>query len=261
LDEPSPNRIVCTMTLEEAVHIPAAVRAKMEADYLPHQREARARGVPMLGSGRIFITAEEVITEAPLEYIPAYWKKLWGVDFGIGHPFGAALAAWDVDNDVIHVLHAFRMADALSIVHAAAMKKIGAAVPVAWPRDGTERDRNTGEPLSKAYKKHGLRMLDEHAAWEDGSMSTEAGIQEWDEREKSGRIKFAAHLSDLLEERRFYHRKDGQIIKIKDDILSAVRVLIMSKRYAKAVGLGGTYDRRSGQGQLAAGVDFDVHAG
>jgi hypothetical protein len=43
-----------------------------------------------------------------------------------------------------------------------------------------------------------------------------------------------AHLSDWLEERRFYHRKDGQIVKIKDDLLSATRVALMMKRYAKA---------------------------
>jgi hypothetical protein len=68
--------------------------------YLPHEREARARGVPMLGSGRIFMTPEDAITEPALEYIPAHWAKLWGIDPGIGHPFGAVLMLWDRDNDV-----------------------------------------------------------------------------------------------------------------------------------------------------------------
>src|SRR5262249_43568918 len=142
------------------------------------------------------------------------------------------------DNDVVHVHATVRMADALSIVHAAAMKRIASGVPVAWPRDGTERDKNTGEPLAKSYKAHGLKMLPDHATWEDGSVSTEAGIKEWDEREKSGRLKVAAHLADWLEERRFYHRKDGKIVKIKDDLMSATRIALMMKRFARAVPLG-----------------------
>jgi hypothetical protein len=30
-----------------------------------------------------------------------------------------------------------------------------------------------------------------HATWPDGSVSTEAGIAEWDEREQTGRLKVA----------------------------------------------------------------------
>jgi hypothetical protein len=72
----------------------------------------------MLGSGRIFMTPEDAITEPPLEYIPAHWAKLWGIDIGIGHPFGAVLMLWDRDNDVVHVHHVIRMADALPLMHA-----------------------------------------------------------------------------------------------------------------------------------------------
>jgi phage terminase large subunit-like protein len=240
-------------------HISAEAKKKIIEGYLPHEREARSRGVPILGSGRIFTTLESMVTEAPIEHIPSYWKKLWGIDFGIGHPFAAVLILWDADNDVIHVHETIRMADTLSIVQAAAMRKIAVGVPVAWPRDGTERDRNTGKPLSDGYKKHGLKMLDHHATWPDGSVSTEAGIEEMDEREKTGRLKYAAQLSDLLEERRFYHRKDGKIVKMKDDIMSALRICIMARRFARAVPLGAVDNRLPDErGGLAANVDFDL---
>ncbi len=259
VDEPSTERGITTMTLDDAHHIAPAVRQKMLDGYLPHEREARARGVPTLGSGRIFMASEETVVEAPLEYIPAYFTKIWGIDFGIDHPFAAALIIWDKDNDVIHVHHCIRISDALPIQHAAAMKPIGAAIPVAWPQDGTQR-RDDGKPMSDHYKRQGLLTLSEHATWPDGGVSTEAGILEMDERERSGRLKYAAHLSDILEERRFYHRKDGKIVKLKDDLLSAVRIAIMMKRYARAVPLGGKAAERMawGDGQLARGVDFDV---
>ena len=262
LDEPSPDRGVVSMTIEDALHISPEERTKIIAAFLPHEREARARGVPTLGEGRIFMAPEETILESPIEYIPAYWTKIWGVDFGIGHPFAAVLLLWDRDNDVIHVHHCIRIADALPIQHAAAMKPIGAAVPVAWPLDGTNR-RDDGKPLSDHYKRNGLLMLAGHATWPDGSVSTEAGVLEMDERERSGRLKVAAHLSDYLEERRFYHRKDGKIVKIKDDLMSACRIAIMQKRSSKAVALGGgAAQRYSGEVEsLATGLDFDVFSG
>ena len=153
LDEPDKDRIVTTITIDEATHISAETKARMISGYLAHEREARARGVPMLGSGRIFMAPEESIIEAPIEHIPSYWVKLWGIDFGIGHPFGAVLILWDRDNDVIHIHHTYRVVDALPIQHAAAMKLIGAAVPVAWPKDGGDREKGSGEPLGDLYKK------------------------------------------------------------------------------------------------------------
>jgi hypothetical protein len=248
------------MTLDDIPddgHLNAQTKQRMLDGYLPHEKEARARGVPSLGSGRIFTTPEANIVEPPMDWIPPYWKKLWGLDFGIMHAFAAVLVAWDVDNDTIHIHHAFRMADAISLAHVAAIKRVGAGVPVAWPHDGGERDRNTGEPLATAYRRLGLRMLHQHACWEDGSLSTEAGLMEWDEREKTGRIKVARHLSEWFEERRFYHRKDGKIVKIKDDLMSATRIALMGKRFARAVNLGPTAVQRSTP-TLATGDDFDL---
>jgi len=260
MDEPDEYRGVTSMTIDDALHIPESERAKIIAAFLPHEREARAKGVPMLGSGRIFMTPEANLAEAPIEYIPAHWTKLWGVDFGIGHPFAAALILWDRDNDVVHVHHVHRVADALPIQHAAAMKLIGANVPVAWPKDGADREKGSGEPLAAVYKRQDLIMLPEHATWPDGGVSTEAGILEMDERMKSGRFKVAAHLSDWFEEYRFYHRKDGQIVKLKDDLLSATRIAVMMKRFGRAVQLGGRRLPRD-TGIVAAGIDFDVFTG
>lgn len=262
LDEPSEDRGVTTITLEEAPHITPEAKARMIAGYLAHEREAREKGVPMLGSGAIFRTPESSIIEPTIERVPLHWRKIWGIDFGIGHPFAAALLLWeDPDGaDIIHVHHTIRMSDALPIVQAAAMKAVGIEVPVAYPKDGDDREKGSGDPLSNLYRKHELKMLPEFARWEDGGISTDAGIQEWDEREKTGRLKVAAHLSDWLEERRFYHRKEGKIVKLKDDIMSATRVGLMAKRFARPVPLGGVKAKRD-RGAPARGTDFDLFTG
>jgi phage terminase large subunit-like protein len=258
IDEPSPTRIVIGMTIEDAEHISESQRAKIISGYLPHEKEARERGVPVLGSGRVFTSSEESISEAPLSYIPLHWTKLWGIDPGIGHPFGAVLMIWDRDNDVIHVHHTIRMVDALPLQHWYAMKQIGADVPIAWPKDAGDREKSTGEPLAAQYRKHGARMLAEHAHWPDGGVSTEAGILEMDERMKTGRFKVSAQLADWFEEYRYYHRKDGQIVKLKDDLMSATRIAAMMKRYGKPVPLGPHQSPRGSNGGLAKGIDFDL---
>ncbi len=263
-DEPSPDRVITMMTIDDVAaephgHITPEDRDIIVAGYLPHEREARAKGIPLLGSGKVFITPEEDILEDAIEDIPAHWAKLVMLDFGIGHPFGWVLGLIDRDLDVIHIHTAQRMSDMVPAMHARNIMFIAAEVPVAWPHDGAQREKGTGIPLSRLYKAEGLKMLDKHAQFEDGTNSVEAGILEMDQRFKSGRLKFARHLTDLVEEYRFYHRKDGLIVKIKDDLMDCVRGIIMMKRFARVVALGGMQKRRRRQ-EVVDGLDFDVFA-
>lgn len=260
LNEPSEDRAVVTMTIYDAEHIPAEERDKIIAGWPAHEREARAKGIPMLGSGRIFQVAEEAIIEPPIEHVPLHWWKLWAIDFGIDHPFAAVLLLWDKDNDVIHVHHALKMPDAIPVVHAVPMKAVASSVPVAWPQDGTKRDWGDGKQVALKYKAAGLAMLPTHATWPDGSVSTEAAVLEMQERMATGRLKVANHLSEWLGEFRLYHRKDGVIQKINDDLLSATQKGIMAKRYARQVALGGGAFQRRRQ-LMAEGHDFDPFTG
>jgi phage terminase large subunit-like protein len=259
MDEPADSRAYIVMTIEDAEHIPAEKRAAIIAAWPAHERDARARGIPMMGSGRIFPYPHEAIIEQPILHIPAYWTKGWGIDFGINHPFAANLMLWDKDNDVIHVHATIRMADALPLQHAQPMLIQGAAVPVFWPQDGTQRSKDgTGEPLAAAYRKHKLLMHHEHSTWPDGGLSTEAAVIEMQERITTGRFKVASHLADWLHEYDMYHRKDGQIVKVNDDLISATQKGLMMKRFFRAVALGEKRTvRRRDEGQ-ARDVDFDL---
>lgn len=257
-----PSCCLTMLSIEDVDHYTKEERAAIIAQYPVHQRKARSYGIPMLGSGVIFLTPESMIVEEAIEQIPREWVKLWGIDFGINHPFAAVLAAWDKEADIIHITHALRIADsltgkpedALPSQHALPMKRIGAAVPVAWPHDGHARDKGSGKALSQTYRECGLNMLPEHATFEDGGYSTEAAVQEVQQRCVGGRFKVAAHLSEWLAEYRSYHRKDGLIVKLNDDLLSATFKIIMAKRFARAVPLGKQI-RRSGASELALGTN------
>src|SRR3990170_1571361 len=210
-----------TMTIDDAEHYTPAQRAAIIASYPLHEREARARGVPSMGSGLIFPVEESLIT-VPAFGIPAHVPRINGLDFGWDHPTAATSNAWDRDADVWYVTQAYRRSEASPILHAAAIKPWGAWIPVAWPHDGNN-DLAAGPALAGQYKAQGLKMLPEHATHEDGSNSVEAGLMDMLDRMQTGRFKVFAHLADFFEEYRMYHRKDGKVVKLMDDLICSIR--------------------------------------
>lgn len=230
-DEGAEDRAVISMTIEDADHYTPEERAKIIASYPAHERDARTKGIPTMGSGLIFPVIEDEIICEPFE-IPKHWVQLGGMDFGWDHPTAGANIAWDRDADVIYLTKDYRQRQATPIVHAAAFKAWGSWLPWSWPHDGNN-DTAAGENLSKQYRDQGLNMLPERATFEDGSNSVEAGLMEILDRMLTGRFKVFRTCGSFLEERRIYHRKDGKIVKERDDVISAARYAVMMKRFAK----------------------------
>ena len=77
-------------------------------------------------------------------------------------------------------------------------------------------------------------MLRERTMYESGDYSVEAGIADVLNRMQTGKLKIASHLGDIWEEFRLYHRKDGKIVKERDDLMDALRYAVMSIRHARA---------------------------
>lgn len=226
------HRHVTSMTIDDAEHYSEEQRKQIIASYPAHEREARAKGIPTLGSGLIFPVLEESIVVDPFE-IPKHWVQIGGLDFGWDHPTAAACLAWDRDADVVYVTKDYRQREQTPIMHAAALKPWGNWLPWSWPHDGNN-DTAAGENLAKQYKAQGLAVLSERATFVDGTNSVEAGLMDMLDRMQSGRWKVFRTCAHWLEERRLYHRKDGKVEKVRDDTISASRYALMMLRFAKA---------------------------
>lgn len=239
LSDPTPDRIDICMTIEDAEHYTPEERQRIIASYPEHERDARTKGYPSLGSGRIFPVVESSITVDAFD-IPAHWPQIVGLDFGWDHPTAAAKIAWDRDNDCIYVTAAYRKRESTPVIHAAAIKAWG-KWPVSWPHDGLQHDKGSGEEIADQYRKNGLKMLHDKATHPpasgekegSGGNGVEAGIMDMLDRMKTGRWKVFSHLTEWFDEFRLYHRKDGKIVKEFDDLLSASRYALMMKRFAK----------------------------
>jgi phage terminase large subunit-like protein len=230
LDKPA-NTHLTMMDINDAEHYTPEQRAQIIASYPAHERKARTKGIPQLGSGRVFpIDDDEIRCEAFT--IPPHWVQNGGLDFGWDHPSAAVKHAWDRDSDTIYVTAAHRQREQTPALFSASILPWGKWLPWAWPHDGLQHEKGSGEQLAKQYADQGLNMMPNRATFEDGTNGVEAGVMDMLDRMQTGRFKVFSHLADWFEEFNLYHRKDGLIVKKGDDLISASRYAMMMKRFA-----------------------------
>jgi phage terminase large subunit-like protein len=249
--EPSPDRNLVTMTIDDAPHYSPEQRAKIIAGYPAHEREARAKGIPALGSGRIFPISEEDIS-IPARIFPREFARIRGLDFGWDHPFACVELVHDRDEDVLYVTKCHKQRQSTPIIHAATIRAWGNEwVPIAWPHDGLVSDKGSGMELATQYRAQHLNMLPERATFLDGGSGVEAGLMEMLGRMQTGRLKVFAHCNEWFEEFRLYHRKEGKVVKEFDDLMAATRYAIMMLRYATTEAIKRPRARPAGSWQAA----------
>ena len=239
LQEKPAGTAVTSMTIDDVDHYTAEQKAQVIAAYPEHEREARAKGIPMMGEGQVFPVAESMIRVDPF-HIPAHWPRLAAIDFGWSHPAAFVVGAVDPETDTVYIYDAWKVKGKSAIEHA--MMVIGKGyqhLPWAWPHDGLQHDKTSGQVLVKQYKDYGVNMLPDRAQFpttsegKPGGNSVEAGVSQMLERMQTRRLRVFSNLETWFEEMRMYHRKDGQIVKLDDDLMSATRYLLMMLRKAR----------------------------
>jgi phage terminase large subunit-like protein len=266
---------------DDALHLQdPAERERLIAMFPAHERQARIDGLPIYGSGAVFedvtwpqIVAPFVYRDGKIihekfgEFDTSGIAWLWAIDFGIAHPFAAVLLAYDGAEDTIYVMAEVKISGGTPPVHVSRMRALArnlGDVRVAWPHDGSQREKGDGETLSSKYKAEGLNMLPQHATHKSGGYFTEPGIMEMLTRFRDGRLKVAPNLVLWREEFEMYHRKDGLIVKENDDLMSATRIGVMQIRSAKPptdVYRGVVVGDAGRTKEIAQGLDFDVFTG
>ena len=254
----------------------------MEESYQPHEREARIHGIPQLGIARVFPFPVESLMRnfSPDTDIKSWARWLVGIDFGYDHPFAAALCAWVPDLEEFYVVDGFKMERTEAFHH---IKRIaglcrGLRIPICYPNDGNVHEKGSGIALADVYRRLGAPMLAKHAENKGGGFHIEPAIEEMIGYMKRGCFTIASHMGELAEEILSYHRdEDYRVVKLRDDLISAVRYAFMARRrgkrldeveeFGRAPGIaddGRGYDprpprlsNRSQGPQIARDVDFD----
>lgn len=231
------DKALVLMGINDVDHYSAEQKATIIASYPAFEREARANGIPSLGSGRVFKYSREDIVINNMPPIPSHWPRIVGLDIGWDHPTAVCWLAWDRDTDTVYLYDCYKESEGIIAYHAGKIRAGGDWIPVAWPADALQSDKQTGETVADLYRSYGVNMLYEQATLElsDGKTtnSVEASLYEMDKRMQTGRFKVASHLTEFLDEFDLYHRDKGKLVKLKDDLISACRYGIMMLRFAE----------------------------
>ena len=248
---PEPKTATCHLTQMEIWDLVGVLYTQEQAEaivaaYPAHERDARARGIPLMGTGRVFPILESMVTEPEVDPDRMKrWKKIGGLDIGWDHPtafVNCALEPIPEGKNVFHVYSAYKQAEQPIAVHASAIKARGAWIPVAWPHDALQTDKASSLTWATHYIEEGVNMLPEHAQYEDGGNAIEPGVADMLSAMLQGRFKVAEHLIPWLNEFRLYHRavprgattnRTPKIVAILDDLMSATRYAWMMQRFAE----------------------------
>lgn len=245
MDSPGKGQHFIQKGWDDAPHLSDEVKETLLESFPKHQRDMRTKGVPMLGHGRIYDLSEEFITCDPFD-IPKHFKVINGMDFGWDHPQAHIQLAWDVENDMYYVCRAWKARQVLPDNAWGSVKQWAKDVPTSWPLDGLQTEKGSGKQQKKFYQDAGFKMLFDRATWPDGSNGVEAGLFEIRDLMQKGKFKIFSGLRDVFDEIGQYHRDDkGRIVKVRDDLLDAIRYAYMMRRYSESYGTIGTPSRTS----------------
>jgi phage terminase large subunit-like protein len=234
------GQYLTSLTWDDAQHMTEEMKVRMLSKFPEHERAMRRNGSPLMGAGLVFSTPDDTFVVDPFQ-IPEHWAQLCGVDFGWDHPFAATKIAWDRDNDCVYVTAEYSERKAVPAVHAVAIRAWGAWVPVAWPHDGLQHEKGTGEQLRAKYIDAGVNFLNAKATNPpqdgqkegEGGNSVEASLLEMVDRMETGRFKVFRTCTKFLAEKSMYHRdKLGKLVKTDEDVLSSCRYAVMMLRHA-----------------------------
>ena len=229
------TRHVVKMELEEADHYTPEQKIAIRAAMPAHEKDAREKGIPILGSGAVYPVPKDEIEIKPFE-IPDHWWHIGALDIGWDHPTAAVRMVEDRDTGTKYITHCYRKPKKTPLHHAEHLKKWPNGLVWAWPADALSKGRDGGTPLKRQYESHGLDMLQLHAQMEDKSTSVEAGIMQILEDMEVGNFRVFSTCLEWFEEFGLYHRKNGRIVEELDDLMDATRYAYVMLRFAVQVG-------------------------
>jgi phage terminase large subunit-like protein len=246
-DTPSQgSKYLLKMTWDDVPHLAPAVKAELLAAIPAYQREARSRGIPVLGSGVVYPVSEDTYLVDPFE-LPKHWKRCYGLDVGWNRTAGI-WGAYNPETAGWTLYHEYYGSHDEPSVHASAIKAPGSWVPGVIDPAARGRSQADGRSLLATYTDLGLQLSVAQNA-------VEAGIYQVWERLSQGRLQVFRTLPHWRKEARLYRRDErGHVVKTDDHLMDATRYLVLSGlEVARAHPVPG---RGAGERGLPSGVGW-----
>lgn len=186
-------------------HLSKKDREETMRAYLPHEIEARTKGIPRLGSGKVWPVDERTYVVKSFD-VPIHWPRLKAIDPGYNDPTAILDFAYDMEADTAYVVADYRKNLQHMAVHVDRIHSTGDWIPcVIDPAGANQTD---GERVYGAYVK-ALRNTCHKA---DKSLTK--GLSEVYDRMLDGRL-FVFDTCNLLRQELATYSRDerGRIIE------------------------------------------------
>jgi phage terminase large subunit-like protein len=212
----------------------------------PHIMRSREEGLPTIAAGLVypFAHSDIFIKRFPLE---KYWPRLAGIDVGFKHPTAAVAAAWDQEANAVYIYRCYR-ASQLSVENHCGQLKGWEGIRFAIDPASMQGNKEDGEKIFDAYQTQfdgplWKQLPPEKRTFFIANNSVLAGINNVYERFERGGLYIFDDLVQIKEELSMYQwdEKTGRPVKVKDDLLDAIRYLVMEIENATILGRRG-YD-------------------
>ena len=208
------------VTWDDCGHLSDRVKQELFQALPPHERESRSKGIPTVGSGRIYPVPESEYVIEPIQ-IPRHFPRAFGMDVG----WNATACIWralDRDADTLYIYDEYKKGESEPAIHASAIRSRGEWIPGVIDPAARGRNQHDGTKLFEKYLKENLKIT-------PADNAREAGIYEVWQRLSTGRLKIFSTCTSAINEMRLYRRDDkGNIVKKDDHLMDCLRYLCMS---------------------------------
>lgn len=217
------SRFAIQISWDDVPHLDAKAKAAIIDSYLPHERDARTKGIPSLGAGAIYPIPEQDIVCDPFEF-PLWYKHVYALD--VGWKRTACLwGALDQESDTLYLYSEYYRGQAEPPIHAEAIKARGIWIPGVVDPASRGRTQDDGTQLFSMYQGYGLNLIPA-----DNTVNgPESGLLKVWTRMSTGRLKIFKTLQNTLAEFRIYRRDvKGKVVKENDHLMDCLRYLVAS---------------------------------
>lgn len=228
LEQTGPQYVV-NATWDDVPHLDDATKAELLKSIPPYLRDARSRGLPLLGAGVIYPVPEDDYSVPPFE-LPKHWPRVYAMDVGWNWTAGL-WGAYDRESDTWYIYYEYKRAQAEPSIHARGMQGPGSWIPGVIDPAANGRSQHDGTQLLNQYLALGLHLS-------SASNAVESGIYDVWEHLSTGRLKIFQSLNAFRAEIRLYRRDEkGRIVKVNDHLMDCLRYLMNSGKGVMKVNL------------------------
>ena len=213
------GKYIAMVGWDDVPHLPESRKIALLSTIPDYLREAKTKGIPYLGTGRIFPFDIYRFQCEPFA-LPLHWPRWYGFDVGIKNT-AAIWVAYDENSETYYVYDEYYSHDQLPPLHASALKSKGNWIHgVMDPYAGVNRS-GEGKRFIDIYQQEGLLV---HLVERN---LIESGIEALKTLFINHRVKIFKHCEKLVGQMNIWHRNErGKIADTPDDLIDAFRYAI-----------------------------------